>query len=169
MILLPRFAAVRSRDGSCWPCCWLQPLIKGAPGAGEPLPPGRREVIFWHFWGGHDRQVVEQIVARFNASQNEHFVRAIAMPGSNVDLKLFLGVAGGQPPDVVNQDDPIVADWAARGALTPLDELAAPGESESLDTWLVPAAQALGSYRGRRYALCNGLDVRALYYDQRGA
>jgi multiple sugar transport system substrate-binding protein len=30
----------------------------------------------------------------------------------------------------------------------------------------VPAAYALGSYDGELYALCNGLDIRALYYDQ---
>jgi multiple sugar transport system substrate-binding protein len=128
---------------------------------------GRREVVFWHFWGGKDRRVVEEIVDRFNASQTEHFVRAIAMPGNNVDLKFFLGVAGGQPPDVVNQDDPIVADWAARGALLPLDELGSPAEVAALDTWLFPAARAIGSYRNRLYALCNGLDIRALYYDER--
>ncbi len=135
--------------------------------AQQKLPPGRREVVFWHFWGGKDRRVVEGIVDQFNASQADHFVRAIAMPGNNVDLKFFLGVAGGQPPDVVNQDDPIVADWAARGALLPLDELGSPAEAAALDTWLFPAARAIGSYRNRLYALCNGLDIRALYYDQR--
>ena len=134
--------------------------------SGQQVPAGRREVVFWHFWGGKDRPVVEAIVDRFNASQNEHFVRAIAMPGSNGDVKFFLSVAGGDPPDVVNQDDPIVADWAARGALTPLDELGTPAEAAALKSWLYPAALALGSYRNRLYALCNGLDIRALYYDE---
>lgn len=132
----------------------------------QPLPPGRSEVIFWHFWGGQDRPIVEAIVADFNASQEEYFVRALAMPGNNLDLKFFLATTGGDPPDVVNQDDPIVADWAFRGALTPLDELATPEEMEALPKWLYPAAQALGSYDHRMYALCNGLDIRALYYDQ---
>ena len=26
------------------------------------VPAGREEVVFWHFWGGHDRRVVEEIV-----------------------------------------------------------------------------------------------------------
>jgi multiple sugar transport system substrate-binding protein len=133
----------------------------------QRVPPGRREVVFWHFWGGKDRPVVEEIVDRFNASQDRHFVRAIAMPGNNLDLKFFLGVAGGDPPDVLNQDDPIVADWAHRGALVPLDELATPAEIARLEAWLFPAARHIGSYQGRMYALCNGLDIRALYYDRR--
>ena len=133
--------------------------------AAEPPAP-RRDVLFWHFWGGKDRQVVDDIVARFNASQSEHFVRAVAMPGNNLDLKFFLGVAGGDPPDVVNQDDPIVADWAARGALVPIDELATTAETDRLKSWLYPPARALGEYRGRLFAMPNGLDIRALYYDR---
>ncbi len=136
------------------------------PRASKPqVPEGRHEVVFWHFWGGADRAVVEDIVARFNAAQSKHFVRAIAMPGHNLELKFFLGLAGGDPPDVVNQDDPIVADWGYRGALTPLDELAPVEDVERLSEWLFPAARQLGSYDGRLYALANGLDIRALYYD----
>jgi multiple sugar transport system substrate-binding protein len=131
----------------------------------DQVPAGRSEVVFWHFWGGKDRPVVEAIVDRFNAAQSDYFVRAIAMPGNNLDLKFFLSVAGADPPDVINQDDPIVADWAHRGALVPLDELATSGELAELGEWLFPAARALAEYEGRLYALCNGLDVRALYYN----
>lgn len=130
------------------------------------VPPGRREVVFWHFWGGADRAIVEDVVARFNQSQNEHFVRAIAMPGNNLDLKLFLAVSGGDPPDLINQDDPIMADWASRGALLPLEEVASADEVRRLRDWLVPAARQLGTYDDRLYALCNGLDIRALYYNK---
>jgi multiple sugar transport system substrate-binding protein len=129
-------------------------------------PPGREEVVFWHFWGGADREVVEQVVRRFNEHQDRYYVRAIAMPGSNLDLKLFLAVTGGDPPDVINQDDPIMADWAARGALKPLSDVASAEEIERLRGWLLPAAVKLGQYDGRMFAVCNGLDVRALYYNE---
>jgi len=140
-------------------------LVGGREDPSRQTPPGRREVVFWHFWGGKDRAVVEAIVDRFNASQHEHFVRAVAMPGHNLDLKFFLSVAGRAPPDLLNQDDPIVADWALRDAIVPLDELATPEEYARLQDWLFPAAREIGSYCGQLYALCNGLDIRALYYD----
>jgi multiple sugar transport system substrate-binding protein len=146
-------------------CCALALLFWRSADSGN-VPAGRREVVFWHFWGGAERPVVEQIVARFNRSQQEYYVRPVAMPGNNLDLKLFLAVTGGHPPDLINQDDPILADWAVRGAIEPLDRIVPAGELEQLATWLLPAAQALGSYQGRLYALCNGLDVRALYYNQ---
>ena len=141
-------------------------LLVWSPAESEPLADGREEVVFWHFWGGQDGEVVQRIVDRFNARQDRYFVRAVAMPGNNLDLKLFASVTGGDPPDLINHDDPIVADWARRGALTPLDELAPPEEIEQLQSWLFPAARKLGSYENRLYALCNGLDVRALYYNQ---
>lgn len=127
------------------------------------VPEGREEVVFWHFWGGRDRPIVEQIVDEFNASQDRYWVRAIARPGSNLDLKFFLSVAGGDPPDLLNHDDPVVADWAHRGVLTALEELAGEKEISRLKQWLFPAARQLGTYDGRLFALANGLDIRALY------
>lgn len=125
----------------------------------------RQTVVFWHFWGGDERAVVDQLVARFNRSQTGYLVRATAMPGNNLDLKLFLSVTGGDPPDVVNQDDPILADWAMRGALLPLAKVASRHEIEQLREWLFPAAWKLGTYQKELFGLCNGLDVRALYYN----
>ena len=91
-------------------------------------PDGREEVVFWHFWGGRDRPIVERIVKEFNTSQDRYWVRAIARPGSNLDLKFFLSLAGGDPPDLLCHDDPVVADWAHRGVLTPMLEAGAVAE-----------------------------------------
>ena len=109
------------------------------------VPHGRSEVVFWHFWGGKDRPVVEAIAERFNASQHDYFVRPIAMPGNNLDLKFFLSVAGADPPDVVNQDDPVVADWASRGAITPLDELASAKEIAELEKVVANSVRQLSN------------------------
>jgi multiple sugar transport system substrate-binding protein len=128
--------------------------------------PAADEVVFWHFWGGEDRRVVDEVVSRFNASQSRYRVRAIAMPGNNLDLKVFLAITGGDPPDLINQDDPILGDWASRGALLPLEEIVPAEELEQLDRWLFPAARRLGEFDGRHFALCNGLDIRALYFNQ---
>jgi len=132
----------------------------------QVVPNNRQEVVFWHFWGGDDQAVVEAVVRRFNESQENYYVRPVAMPGNNLSVKLFLSVSGGDPPDLINQDDPIIADWATAGALTPLDEVATPAEMAELNNWLFPAARRLTEFEGRSYGLCNGLDVRALYYNR---
>ena len=126
----------------------------------------REEVIFWHFWGGADRDVVEEIVRQFNASQPRYSVRAIAMPGNNLQAKLFLSVAGKDPPDIVNQDDPVLADWAKRGVIQPMTNFATAAEIDSVTQKLLPAAQRLSVVDEQLYAVCNGLDIRALIYNE---
>ena len=136
-------------------------------------PPNRSEVVFWHFWGGADRDVVDRVVERFNQSQSEFWVRPVAVPGNNLDAKLFLSVAGGNPPDLVNQDDPVLADWYGRGVLQTVSEFAGEQAESQLSEFLLPAARRLAQVGGQWVAVPNGLDVRALYFnatllDERG-
>ncbi|MBA62683.1 MAG: hypothetical protein CMJ76_09995 [Planctomycetaceae bacterium] len=130
------------------------------------LPADREEVVFWHFWSGPDGEIVDEVVTRFNQSQDMYYVRAVSMPGNNFDMKLFLSITGGAPPDLINQDDPIVADWAFRGAIYSMEEIAPPGEVEQMKSWLLPSALSLGEYNDRLFAVCNGLDIRALYFNR---
>ena len=126
----------------------------------------RQEILFWHFWGGADRAVVDDVVRRFNESQEKFRVRAIAMPGNNLQAKLFLSVTGGDPPDLVNQDDPVLADWAQRGVIQPITSVATPGQTKRLDTWMFESARRLSKVGQEYYGICNGLDIRALYYNK---
>jgi multiple sugar transport system substrate-binding protein len=146
---------------------FFSPLILRTQfGEPERPPAGRKEVVFWHFWGGADRAVVADVVKRFNESQNEFWVREIAMPGNNQQSKLFLSTTGGHPPDLVNQDDPILAEWAQRGLIQAMDEIADPLEVDQVEDWLFPSARRLSKYDDRMFAVCNGLDIRALYYNR---
>ena len=68
---------------------------------------------------------------------------AVAMPGNNLQAKLFLSVTGGDPPDLVNQDDPVLADWAARGVIQPIASVATTAQVDQLDQWLFEPARRL--------------------------
>jgi len=131
----------------------------------QQVAEGRERVVFWHFWGGSQRAAVRDIVERFNASQADYWVEEIAVPGQNLDMKFFMALAGGDFPDVVNQDEQIIAQWAQSGVLMPIRELAA-GEAEydRLLSWLNPAARNIGTYERELFALCNAIDIRALFY-----
>lgn len=147
---------------------WLL-LNYGGSGQRDVLsdPTGQREeVVFWHFWGGEDRDVVTDAVRRFNESQDRYFVRAIAMPGNNLQAKLFLSVAGGDPPDIVNQDDPVIPDWAHRGVIHSLKDIASAEEVLAVRESLLPPALKLSVFQDEMFGLCNGLDIRALYYNK---
>lgn len=131
----------------------------------EQPPDARTEVVFWHFWGGRDRAIVDNVVDRFNRSQQDYWVRAIAIPGNNFDAKLFLSVVGEHPPDVINQDDPVLADWSALGVLQPVADFAGESLVRELDEFLLPAARRLAEVDDQLVAVPNGLDVRAIYYN----
>jgi multiple sugar transport system substrate-binding protein len=158
--LLRRIALVLLIAASC-AAIWLPRRSSST----KSPPAGRDIVVFWHFWGGTDRAVVDGIVRRFNDSQSKYWVRAVAVPGNNLDAKLFMSVAGGNPPDLVNQDDPVLADWSARSVLQAVDEFAGLDAVAELDRWLLPAARCLAQVDGRYVAVPNGLDVRMLYYN----
>ena len=81
------------------------------------IPPGRERVVFWHFWGGQERRVVRDVVDRFNAVQEQYWVDEVPVPGQNLDMKFFMALAGGDFPDLLNQDEQIIAQWADRGVL----------------------------------------------------
>jgi len=140
-------------------------LLRGGKVELEKLD-DRTEVVLWHFWGGADLDVVRDVVARFNAAQTEYRVREIAMPGNNLRAKLFLSAAGGRPPDLINIDDPVVADWFELGLLRSVDEIVGESRAQEISGKLFPAARQLSGYSGQLVGICNGLDVRALYFNR---
>ena len=145
---------------------WLSSFYRADASDTEAAVANREEVVFWHFWGGQDKAVVDDVVRRFNESQDQYRVRAVAMPGNNLQAKLFLAITGGDPPDLVNQDDPILADWAKRGIIQPLENVAPPEEVDEVTGWLFDSARRLSVYDGTPYAVCNGLDIRALFLNK---
>ena len=88
------------------------------------------------------------------------------MPGNNLQAKLFLSVTGGDPPDLVNQDDPVLADWATRGVIQPIASVATTAQIHQLDQWMFESARRLSKVKQDYYGVCNGLDIRALYYNK---
>gem|GEM_PF-335683 len=153
---LSKLLVVAAISGSLG-CHQNEPLLKQS----QP-----EEVIFWHFWGGEDRTIVDRIVLDFNQRQQRYRVRAVAMPGNNLQAKLFLAVAGGDPPDIVNQDDPVLADWAKRGVIQPLKDVANATDVDAVTQSLLAPARKLSVVDDELWAICNGLDIRALFYNQ---
>ncbi len=133
--------------------------------ASEPTHPDRERIVFWHFWGGAERNTVRQIVRRFNNSQDAYWVEEIAVPGQNLDMKFFMSLQGGDAPDLLNQDDQIIAQWADAGVLLPIQDLCPDKPTyQRLEAWLYPPAKQIGIYNDRLYAICNALDIRVLFY-----
>lgn len=109
----------------------------------EPTPEVReatsgRETILeiWYPYGGEGSQVLEQYWKAFEDSHPDIGIRAVfAANDLATNAKLFTAIAAGNPPDVTWVDGPQVAEWAARGALEPLDEFIAQAGITEDDFW----------------------------------
>ena len=73
----------------------------------------------WHTTGADESEF--QPASWFNASQENIFVNAVALPFLQIEQKFLTSIVGGIPPDVFVYFGS-VAQWSSRGALLPLDE-----------------------------------------------
>lgn len=139
-------------------------LLLASPSPARRSYAGRTQVTLWHMWTGEWNDVVEKIVDRYNQSQDRYEVVALSVPTQGADVKLLLAAAGGDPPDVMAQWNPVIPTWANNGLLTPLDELMTPEERSRFQAEAYPIVKKLGGYRGHLYGLTIGLNIHACYY-----
>lgn len=87
----------------------------------EPAPAdGRLHIKYWEKWNGFEEDAMRQVVNAFNKRQDRVFVEYLAV--SQVNQKLLLATAGGNPPDVSGLWDYDVVTFADYNALRPLDD-----------------------------------------------
>lgn len=107
--------------------------LTGAP----PSPPAGKVIInVWHPWAGDQGEEFRNLIARFNQTNPRIFVRLLYVPNNlSSNQKLFLSISAGEPPDCTFVDGPQVCEWAARGAIVPLDDLMAKNGVRNEDFW----------------------------------
>jgi multiple sugar transport system substrate-binding protein len=140
---------------------WL-PL--GAGGCRSAAEAGGRTVIeFWSGWTGHEGQVFQALVDRFNREHPALFVHNFG--GVQDDTKTIRALTAGVPPDAFFLwNTGYVGPLAANGAIVPLDDrLVSSGLSERD---FVPVSLQLCRYQGRLYGLPVLIDGSALYWNK---
>jgi multiple sugar transport system substrate-binding protein len=138
-------------------------LIVALPGPKLRQYPERIPVRLWHMWTAEWKEVVDDIVLRFNESQDVYEVVALSVPATAADSKFLLSVAGGDPPDVMAQWNSVIPKWAENNLLEPLNELMSPEEWQHFQDNAYPAAKKVGMYKGQLYGVTTGLNARACY------
>lgn len=121
----------------------LAAVMAGASGCGRPSrSDGRQEISFWFCYGGRNREVLERMVGRFNASQDRVYVRA-TFQGDYFEAlaKLRTAIVADAAPVISHVVGEVIPYLHEAGVLESLD--AFPGAAE-LD--LVPALGQEGTY-----------------------
>ncbi|NCB02796.1 MAG: extracellular solute-binding protein [Spirochaetia bacterium] len=125
-----------------------------AAGASEAAPTGPVKIVYWRSLTGVAGDIQDELVAKFNASQDKVIVEA-QFQGAYADLiqKLLAGLAAGEVPDVVLLDSPFVTLFAKDGVLFNLDDLVKKDKTSFDLKNYIPGLLEDGYYDGSLYAL----------------
>jgi len=108
----------------------------------DPVPPGRTGVSLWFSYGGKNREVLEDLVRRFNRTQSRDYVQATYQGDYYEGLaKLRTAIAAGAAPALSHVVGEVVPYLAQAGVLEPLADY--PGIA---DLGVMPALGQGGSF-----------------------
>ncbi|HEU4752685.1 MAG TPA: extracellular solute-binding protein, partial [Armatimonadota bacterium] len=94
--------------------CWL--VFRPDPAPAD----GKIHVRYWEKWSGFEEDAMRKVVDTFNQRSDRIHVDFLSV--SQVNQKVLLATAGGNPPDVAGIWDYDVVAFADYNALTPLDQ-----------------------------------------------
>ncbi|MGE0074531.1 MAG: ABC transporter substrate-binding protein [Sphaerochaetaceae bacterium] len=125
-----------------------------AGAAAEQAPAGPVKIVYWRSLTGVAGEVQEELVARFNASQEKVIVES-QFQGAYAEIlqKLLAALAAGELPDVVLLDSPFVALFAKDGALVSLDQFVKKDKTGFDLGDYIPGLIQDGYYDGSLYAM----------------
>ncbi|MCP4644521.1 MAG: ABC transporter substrate-binding protein [bacterium] len=123
---------------------------------------GRLRVTYWEKWTGFEGDAIRATVDRFNEKQDRIFVDLITM--SQIDRKVLVAIAGGEPPDLVGLWSNGLPAFAEKRALTPLSPLMDKAGMRRED--FVEVFLDLNSYQGELYGLPTTPATVALHWNK---
>jgi ABC-type glycerol-3-phosphate transport system substrate-binding protein len=128
-----------------------------------PAADGRLVISYWEKWTGFEADAMQAVVDKYNASQDR--VRVNYLSTSQIERKLLLATAGGNPPDVAGFWSHRLIPYAEMGALTPLDSLMRRDGISEED--YLPVVNELCEYRGFHFGLPSTPACVALHYNKK--
>ncbi|WIV49726.1 extracellular solute-binding protein [Marivivens sp. LCG002] len=80
------------------------------------------ELTMWYHGAGNEveSQIINQIVADFNASQSDWSVSLESFPQGAYNDSVVAGALAGNLPDILDVDGPVMPNWAWSGYMQPL-------------------------------------------------
>lgn len=140
-------------------------LLLFGPHGRVDVPSDRIVVRYWEKWAGAEGESIRRLVERFNESVGaERGIWVEYCTISNVDQRLLIATAGGDPPDVAGLFDYVLPQFAEQDALLPLDELIDEFGID-LDAFK-PIWLDIGRYQGRLFALPSTPYTILLFYNR---
>lgn len=129
-----------------------------------PTNPDAVIISFWNGFGGSDRPVLEDLVKRFNESQDEVYVDMEIMDWEILYEKLTMAAATQEGPDFICFGPENIATYANMGAIVPIDDFY---ERKLVDETLFPELfSQLIRYDGHYIGMPLNFYSHAMYYNK---
>ncbi|MFQ6098957.1 MAG: extracellular solute-binding protein, partial [Armatimonadota bacterium] len=151
---------------SAWPSLWGSIALAACAAAPPARASAKKELVVW---GVFKTEGWKRAYAEFQRRHPEIRLVTTATGGRMDEQKLMCGIAGGSPPDCINQDRFSIGGWAARDAFRALDDLIERDRREPDGIWVedfYAACWQEAMSEGRVYAIPNTTDDRLLYYNE---
>ena len=137
-------------------------LVLAACSRGGLDAQGRKTVKFWAM--GYEGEVVAQLIPEFERENPDIRIDLQQIPWTSAHEKLLTSFAGETLPDVCSLGNTWIPEFAAIGALTPLNTLIGSTPSVAPDDFYAGAWDS-GVIDGKVYAVPWYTEVRAVYYN----
>lgn len=138
-------------------CFWL--IFRPQPAPAD----GKVHIRYWEKWTGFEEEAMRKVVQAFNARNDRIHVDYLAV--SQVNQKMLLATAGGNPPDVAGVWDYDVVTFADYNALRPLDDYCSQDGIGPED--YLPAYWNLCTHRDRVFAMPTTPASVALHWNRK--
>ncbi|THV31269.1 ABC transporter substrate-binding protein [Glycomyces paridis] len=132
------------------------PLLAACGGEDGGADKGDGELDFW-WWGSEPRhEYTQQIIDAFIAENKDIEIKPSPADFSGYWDALNVSVSGGNTPDVMQQDEKYLRDYADKNALLPLEEL-------DIDlSQIEDSVLKSGQLDGKTYGIATGVNAIAL-------
>lgn len=129
------------------------------------------KITYWHRLTGSWAQAQQQLIKKFNQSQNRYQVVAKSYQSyQKLDQHLKQAARRGQLPTIAQTPYTNLGDYVDQNLVFPWDSLMYTGKTALSHKELVdinPSFLATGRYQNQQYALPFSLSTRILYYNQK--
>jgi ABC-type glycerol-3-phosphate transport system substrate-binding protein len=171
---LIRLTALGAAGAALAACGGAPPGTPSAAPAGRPAPattPGQAaapvRVRFWYGIGGQLAEVIETQIKKFNAATPGVAVEGLLQKDYNgVQEKFQAALVGGDVPELIQMEIHATPQFAASGALAPIEPFYAGDATFNFDD-LVPATLLNQRWEGKLYAMPINRSTPLLYYNKK--
>lgn len=134
-------------------------------GAGE-IVAGKTQIVFWHAMGGPLGIVMNDLVDRYNKSQNNFYIKSVNMGGyDTLAKKVLASLVANEAPDISQNYETLTKKFIKHNKIVCLDDLIA-SESEDIKADIIPVLLANNTFDGKLYSFPFNKSVPVLYYNK---